>query len=192
MRTRRELIAAVAAGYALGAPASALGGDPPTKSDRQIVRDLVAIELLLIAVYHHVIATGLLSRRVERITRRVLAQERMHAAALRRELRRLGASSPASITRLEEIDRALLALKVSGQLERLRDEHDCVHLLLDLETAAEGAYFQAISQLQSVQLARLCAEILACEAQHQSAVSEARRPGNAWQAAPTAFVKGKS
>jgi hypothetical protein len=90
------------------------------------------------------------------------------------------------------LDKALTSLKVSGSLKKLHSEHDCVHLLLGAEMAAEAAYFKAILQLQDVRLAHLAAQLLGSEAQHQTAVSEARRPGNTAQAAPSAFVQGKS
>jgi hypothetical protein len=150
------------------------------------------VELLLISVYGHVIATGLLSARVERTARHVAGQEQIHARLVQRSLAALGGRVPPALGGTDALDKALTSLKVTGSLKKLRSEHDCVHLLLELETAAEGAYFKAISQLHDVRLAHLAAQILASEAQHQTAVSEARRPGNAWQAAPSAFVKSKS
>ena len=153
---------------------------------------MLAVEQLLIAVYHRVIATGLLSPRVRDVARRVLDQEGAHARALARELRALGATAPRSLTSTDAIDAALLDLKVSGRVAQLRNEHDCVHLLLGLEMAAEGAYVKAISEFHSLALTQLAVTILASEAQHQTAVSEARRPGDASQAVPTSFVKGIS
>jgi hypothetical protein len=159
------------------------------KSAPELLRRLVAVEQLLISVYRHVIATDLLSVRVGRTAQRVLAQERVHAAIVHRELRKLGGTAAAAITGTDALDKALASLKVSGSLKKLHSEHDCVHLLLELEMAAQGVYFKAISQLHDVRLAHLAAQILASEAQHQTAVSEARRPGNSAQAVPRAFVK---
>ena len=157
-----------------------------------MLRELVAIEQLLIVVYRRVIATGLLSPRVHRVARRVLSQENAHARAVTRALHTLGGTPASPLRTTDAIDKALVDVKVAGRVSGLRNEHDCVHLLLDLETAAEGAYFKAISAFQSLTLAQLAVTILASEAEHQTAVSEARRPGDASQAVPTSFVKGKS
>jgi hypothetical protein len=186
-------MASLAAVIAYGTlPDGAAARDPTTKTDPELVRGLVAIELLLISVYRHVIATGLLSGRVQRMAEHVLIQEHVHARLLREELVARGGRVPPAVAGAEALDKVLSSLKVSGSLTQLHSEHDCVHLLLEVETAAEGAYFKAISQLHDVRLAHLAAQILGSEAQHQTAVSEARRPGNAWQAAPSAFVKGKA
>jgi Ferritin-like domain len=192
-RTRRELIAGMGAVVAYAAlPDGAAAAETTTKSDPELLRGLVAVELLLITVYRRVIATGLLSARVQRTAEHVLRQEHVHARLLRRELVARGGRAAPAVEGTDALDRVLISLKVSGSLKQLHSEHDCVHLLLELETAAEGAYFKAISQLHDVRLAHLAAQILGSEAQHQTAVSEARRPGNAWQAAPSAFVKGKT
>ena len=189
--TRRSLLAAAAAVYVTRAT-SALGAEATTPSDPELLRELVAIEQLLVAVYRRVIATGLLSPRVHRVARRVLSQEIAHARAVTRELQAIGGTPPRPLHTTDAIDMELADLKVTGQVSELHNEHDCVHLLLDLEMAAEGAYFKAISALRSITLSQLAVTILASEAQHQTAVSEARRPGDASQAVPTSFVKGKS
>ena len=190
--TRRGLLAAAAAAYVTHAT-SALGAEATTTpSDPELLRELVAIEQLLVAVYRRVIATGLLSPRVHRVARRVLSQEIAHARAVTRELQAVGGTPPRPLHTAAAIDKSLVDLKVTGHVSELHNEHDCVHLLLDLEMAAEGAYFKAISALRSITLSQLAVTILASEAQHQTAVSEARRPGDASQAVPTSFVKGKS
>jgi ferritin-like protein len=187
------MLAAAAATVTSAARApAALAADAPPKSEPELLRELLAIEQLLIVVYRQVIDSGLLSSRVERVARRVEQQEQAHAQAIARQLRTVGGIAPRPLHTIEAIDKALHDLKVSGRVSGLRDEHDCVHLLLDLEMVAEGAYYQAISQFTSIELTQLAVQILASEAQHQTAVSEARRPGDASQAVPTSFVKGKS
>jgi hypothetical protein len=184
--------AGAALAYAALPERSAAASDSSPHSDPELLRGLLAVELLLISVYRRVIATGLLSPRVERTSREVVAHEQVHARLMRAELAAVGGDVPPPVNGVNALDKALSSLKVSGSLRKLHSEHDCVHLLLELETAAEGAYYKAISQLHDVRLVGLAAQILASEAQHQTAVSEARRPGNAWQAAPSAFVHGKS
>jgi hypothetical protein len=192
--TRRELIAGAGAAVAVAAlpERAAASPEPTAKSDPELLRELLAVELLLFSVYDRVIAAGLLSSRVERAARQVMAQEEVHARLVERELSARGGRVPLPVNGADAIDKVLRSLKVSGSVKKLHTEHDCVHLLLELETAAQGTYFKAITQLHDVHLAHLAAQILASEAQHETAVSEARRPGNAWQAAPSAFVKGKT
>jgi hypothetical protein len=189
--TRRGLIAAAALLYASDTT-RALAADSPPKSDPQLLRELMALELLLATVYRRVLATELLSPRVQRVAHRVLEQEHVHARTVLRELSKLGGTPAPPLSRSDAIDNALHDLKVSASIEELHNEHDCVHLLLDLEAGAEGAYYKAISELRSLELTQMAVQILANEAEHQTALSEARRPGDASQAVPTSFVKGKS
>ena len=163
---------------------------PETKSDPQLLSGLYATEELLIALLGQVIATGLLSGRVRTVAQQVLAQEVVHRQELQRQLRGLGAGTPPPLTGTDAIDRALRAAKVSGNVDDLHSEHDAVRLLLEVEMAAQSAYFKAISQLHTGALGQLAAQILASEAQHQTAISEARRPGNSAQAAPYSFIGG--
>jgi hypothetical protein len=192
--TRRQWIGGTVlacAGLASAPVAAASAATAPeTKSDPQLLSELYATEQLLISVYGRVIATGLLSSRVRSAAQRVLGQEAVHRQELQRQLRRLGAGTPPPLAGPDAIDKALRAAKVSGSVDDLHSEHDGVRLLLEVEMAAQHAYFKAISQLHPGALAQLAAQILASEAQHQTAISEARRPGNSAQAAPYSFVGG--
>ena len=119
-------------------------------------------------------------------------QERAHVRALTARAR---ASSAARCRRARSaptaVDKALADRHVSGRVTKLRTEHDCVSLLLDLETVVQGVYFKAMSKLQNPGVLRLAAQIMANEAQHATAISEARRPGDIGQAVPYAFVEGR-
>ena len=190
--TRRQWIGGTAlacAGLA-SAPVAAAATAPQTKSDPQLLSELYGTEQLLIAVYGRVIDAGLLSSRVRSAAQRVLGQEGVHRQELQRQLRGLGAGTPPPLAGPDAIDKALQAAKVSGSVEDLHSEHDGVRLLLEVEMAAQHAYFKAISQLHTGALAQFAAQILASEAQHQTVISEARRPGNSAQAAPYSFVGG--
>jgi hypothetical protein len=201
--TRRQLIsslssAAAAAGLAAAGiavvggaePGRALGATAPTDADQ--VHEMLAAELLAIAVYDGVIGSGLLSPQVQRPARRVLSQEHAHVRALAPALGQLGGTMPPSPTGTAAVDKALADRGLPGRLAKLRTEHDCVSLLLDVEAVVEGSYFKAMSTLQNSGLQRLAAQIMANEAQHATAISEARRPGDVGQALPAAFVEGKS
>jgi hypothetical protein len=198
--TRRQLVSSLlAAGGATAAGAGvvrALEPDPARgaaapESDATLVGRLLTAELLAIAVYEGVLRSGLLSPQPDHTARRALAQERAHVRALAPALEKLGGSMPAGATGTAAVDKALADRDLPGRLAALRTEHDCVSLLLDLESVVQGAYYRAMPKLQNRGLQRLAAQILANEAQHATAISEARRPGDIGQAVPYAFVRGR-
>lgn len=98
---------------------------------------------------------------------------------------------PPSLIGTAAVDRALADRRIAGRLVELQTEHDCVSLLLDLEAVVEEVYFKAMSKLQNRGVIRLASQIMANEAQHSTAISEARRPGDIGQAVPYAFVQGR-
>jgi rubrerythrin len=199
--TRRQLVSGLlafggmAAGgtVAVGAAAGAAGAEtvaaPPTDGD--LVGEMLAAEVLAIAVYESVLGSGLLSPQPERTARRVLDQERAHVQALRPVLEKLSGTMPPSLTGSAAVDKALADRRIAGRIEKLRTEHDCVSLLLDLESDVQSTYFKAMSRIENRGVMRLAAEIMANEAQHATAISEARRPGDIGQAVPYAFVEGR-
>jgi hypothetical protein len=191
--TRRELVAAaVAAGAALGTAASPAGAAiARPETDAQLVHDLLRTELLAVAVYEGVLATGLLSPRPELVSRRVLSQERTHARLLTTSLLKLGGTAPPPPADRAALDSELAARKLSGRLSKLKTAHDCGSLLLDLESVVMADYYKSMSRLQDPGLQVLAAQIMANEAQHAAAVSESRRPGNVFQAVPYAFAEGR-
>jgi hypothetical protein len=199
LSTRRELVGrllagsgAVSAGVALAglataAPAAAvvLG-----KTDAQLTADLLAVELLVTAVYTRTLASGHLSPRGMRLARPLLVQERIHAVALGRELRALGGVAPAGPTTLAAVDGALSDRHVPGRVKDLHSERGCLQLLLDAESIAQGAYYTAMAKLQSRRLLLMSAQILASEGQHEAVLGELLRPKDLSVAVPYAFVEG--
>jgi hypothetical protein len=197
--TRRQLVSSAVALGGLTAARSTVAAfvDTPqaraaqvAQRDADLVGQVLAIEFLAIGVYEGVIGSGLLAPRTEHAARRALSQERAHVRALTAALEELGRTSPPRPDGPDAIDRMLADHEVRGRLTNLRTEHDCVSLLLDLEAVAEGAYFKVMSILQDPGLLHLAAQIMANEAQHATAVSEARRPGDIAQAVPYAYVEG--
>ncbi len=81
---------------------------------------------------------------------------------------------------------------IPGSLTDLNSQNDCLRLLVDLESLAEGVYFTALKTLSKPGLQRLAAQIMACEAQHWTAVSGLRNPGQYVKAVPWPFVTGSS
>jgi hypothetical protein len=198
--TRRQLVSSAIALGGLTAARSSVTAflDTPqaravesVQSDADLVGQVLAVEFLAIGVYEGVIGSGLLAPRTKHEARRALSQERAHVRALAAALEELGRTIPPRPSGQGAIDQGLAAHKVTGRLTNLRTEHDCVSLLLDLEAVAEGAYFKVMSMLQGPGLLHLAAQIMANEAQHAAAISEARRPGDIGQAVPYAYVEGK-
>ena len=204
--TRRQLLSGLmAAGSVVGggsaiaalleptaaATAATAATAQTTPSDGELAGQLMAAELLAIAVYEAAIGTGLLSLRPDRTARRALSQERAHVRALAPALSKLGGTMPPAPAGPEAVDKELAANQIAGRVSKLRSEHDCVALVLDMESVVVGAYFKVMSELQDPGLLRLASQIMANEAQHATAISEARRPGNIGQAVPGAFVQGK-
>jgi len=185
------LTAAGAAAFAAAEPGRADAAGATAPADGELVRDMLAAELLAIAVYEGVLGSGLLSPQPERTARRVLAQERAHVRALGPALHELGSTMPPSLIGTAGVDKALAERRIAGRLDKLRTEHDCVSLLLDLESDVQSVYFKAMSRIQNLGVLRLAAQIMANEAQHSTAISEARRPGDIGQAVRYAFVEGR-
>jgi hypothetical protein len=79
---------------------------------------------------------------------------------------------------------------VSASLTALHTEHDCLKLLVDLESVAEGASYTPIRDLRRPDLVHLCAQIMACEAQHWTVLSGLRNPGEYVKAVPWPYVFG--
>jgi hypothetical protein len=199
--TRRQLVSgllalggtAVGGTAVVGAAAGAARAEAVAapQSDADLVEEMLAAELLAIAVYESVLGSGVLSPQPEHTARRALAQERAHVRALRPVLEKLGGTMPTSPTGSSAVDRALADRRITGRVEKLRTEHDCVSLLLDLESDVQSVYFKAMSKIENPGVMRLAAQIMANEAQHATAISEARRPGDIGQAVPYAFVEGR-
>jgi hypothetical protein len=194
--TRREL---VRSGVAAGAAASVAVGSEraraaaaPTQSDAQVLTRTLRVEQLVSIAYRRVLGSHALEPGVARLLRTPLAQELEHVAALERALGRLGASIPASPASLGSAQAALARHHVSANLTRPASQHECLKLLIDVESLAEGAYFSAISKLRDPLLLRISAEIMGCEAQHWTMLSGLQHRGKIERAVPYAFVQGSS
>jgi hypothetical protein len=79
---------------------------------------------------------------------------------------------------------------VHWSLARLRSQHDILKLLVDVESLAEYAYFEAVEKLQDQTLVGTCAQIMACEAQHWTVLSGFLNHQEAKKAVPYPFVEG--
>ncbi len=161
--TRRELIAR---GIALRG----------TGSDAGALRATVRAEQVMVATYEQLLGAGVLGPTAARAATEFLAHERAHVAALTSELKRLGGRPPREPRGLGPVMPA--------------SERAAIRLLLVLERAAISVYYTELAQLHDGRAARTAAEIMACEAQHTTALRELLSPGDVSRAVPGAFVYG--
>ena len=182
---------AAAAGVAVaGRVVPAPRADAAVPSDRALLADALEVERLMVLAYGRVLASGALSPGIERAIAPHLQHERAHVSTVAAQLGRLGAPVPAGALSLRAASDMLGRHHVSGSLTDLHSEHDCLKLLVDLESAAEGVYYEALKDLRHPGLVRLSAQIMACEAQHWTVLSGLRNPGQYVKAIPWPYVYG--
>jgi hypothetical protein len=192
--TRRELIAGAAA--AAGATISgglAAGGalaDEPAPSDAELLAQSLQVERLMVLGYRRVFASGLLTPAIQRAIASHLGHEISHEAALATRLKSLGVPAPTGPLDLKSAAQVMAQHHVAGSLTDLHSQNDCLKLLVDLESAAEGAHYTALKDLRRPELQTLSVQIMACEAQHWTVISGLRNPGQYVKAVPWPFVWG--
>jgi len=190
-RTRRELVASagtIAIAGALGAEIAAARAAAP--GDAVVLERTLKIEHLVVTAYRTALASRRLQAAVASRVEQMLRQELEHVALLEHALRRLGASAPPAPADLAASERALAAHHVGASLAGLDTQKQCLKLLIDIETLAEDAYFQAVGKLKDPALVRMSAQIMGCEAQHWTVLSAARHHGDVKLAVPYPFVGG--
>ena len=176
--TRRELLAVggVAAGGTLLAGCGDGGaGKPDPKQDAGALNVVLGYEHTAIAAYRA--GRRFLSAKSRALADRIVAQERAHAGALERAVRRLGGRPVGP----------LLDEEYARSFPRLRSEADALRFARDLERRIVRAYLEALQQVGDTRLRPQLAAIVACEAEHLAVVTE--RNGQA--PARDAFVTGK-
>lgn len=192
--TRRELVrsafAAGAAGSLVAGAADALAAPP--ESESQALAHALKIEQLVVIAYRQVLATSLLRANVRDQLQVVLGQELEHVNVLERELEKLGQPHAPAYPSIPAAQAALGRHHIHRSLTHFRNQHDCLRLLIDVESLAEGAYFAAIAHLSDPALIRTSTEIMGCEAQHWSVLSSLQHHGDVTQSVPYPFVEGSS
>ena len=191
LATRRQLVAGAvaAAGIAVvGDPALA---DAPV-SDADALSKALEVERLMVLAYRRVLSSGTLAPNIERAIAPYLGHEIEHASAVAAALAAIGVRATTAPLDLGAASAALSKHNVPGSLTDLHSQNDSMRLLVDLESVAEGVYFTALKTLSTAGLQRLAAQIMACEAQHWTAVSGLRNPGEYVKAVPWPFVTGSS
>jgi hypothetical protein len=194
MATRRQLvsggIAAAAAASVLPGVGVASAASAPAPSEPQVLAHTLQIEQLVVTAYRQVLATDVLEARVRTQLETLLAQELEHIVMLERALERLGASGPGPPPDLQTAQAELTRHHIYWSLAHLRRQHDCLKLLVDVESLAENAYFKAITKLADPGLLRMSAEIMGSEAQHWTVLSGALNHNDVLRAVPYPFVGG--
>jgi Ferritin-like domain len=191
--TRRELVRsalAAGAGLAVGLqPASAQADEAPP-SPEELLGKALDVERVLVLAYERVFASGSLSPGIQRAITPHLEHERAHVAAVAAELTRLGAPAPTGPLSVNDASDLLGDHNISDSLTDLHSENDCLKLLVDLESLAEGAHYTPLKDLTDPRQVRLSAQIMACEAQHWTVLSGLRNPGQYVKAIPWPYVYG--
>jgi Ferritin-like domain len=199
--TRRELIVG-AAGAALGAGGlgagvgpGALGAesalaDTPAPSDAELLGQSLQVERLMVLGYRRVFGSGLLTPAIQRAIAPHLGHELAHVKAVAARLEALGAPATTGPLDLKAAADVMGQYHASDSLTDLHSQNDCLKLLVDLESVAEGIHYTALKDLRSPALQRLSAQIMACEAQHWTVLSGLRNPGQYVKAIPWPFVYG--
>jgi hypothetical protein len=162
--TRRELIKR---GVARGRRGGDIGA----------LQALAGAEQVLVTTYEQVLSAGVLSRSASKRAAEFLGHERLHLAAIGRELERLGGALPPAPPAL-------------GVAARPASDRAAIRILLALERSALSAYYAELAHLRDGHAARTAGEIMACDAQHASELRALLSPGDAMRAVPSAFVFG--
>lgn len=202
--TRRQLLARSLAAAGAGAGLATVGAtaglafdadpalaDAPV-SDAEALSKALIIERLMVLGYRRVLASGALGPDIQRVIAPYLGHEIEHVSAVAAALRAMGAAAPTGPLDLNAARDLLSKHNIPQSLLDLHSQDECLRLLVNLESIAEGVYFTALKTLSTAGLQRLAAQIMACEAQHWTSVSGLRNPGEYVWAIPWPFVFGAS
>jgi hypothetical protein len=148
------------------------------------------IEQLLVIAYERVLAAGRLTSASAPSVHAFYAHERNHVSTLKQALVDLGAPIPSPPRDAASAQRGLSVHHVHRSLTQVSTEHDCLKLLIDVESVAEGAYFDAVASLGDAARMRMAAEIMGCEAQHWTVLSGLLNRFNVVRSVPYPFVAG--
>jgi len=172
------------------APAALAGTGVP--SDSEVLSKVLEVERLVVLGYRRVLASGAVGADDEAVLEPFLAHELEHVSTVAARLEALGASADTGPLDVATGDSLLAKHHVPGSLTDLHSSTDCLRLLVNLESVAEGAYFTGLKTLGTSELVTLSAQVMACEAQHWTVLSGLRNPGIYVKSVPWPFVTGSS
>lgn len=166
-RDRRELLRR---GFALGGAAIAAASIPllwsvrsafaQDETDGEVLASAINLERRSVIAYDSVIGGGLLTPAVRGVVRGFRAHEQSHADSWVTALKDLGGIPPAPPKGVAEVD------DVAKGLGDVRSQADVLSFLIELETAAVAAYFDAHRRLGEARLLQTGASIMGNEGQH--------------------------
>jgi len=166
-RDRRELLRR---GFALGGAAIAVATIPllwsvrsafaVDENDGAVLASAIDLERVTVIAYDNVLAGGLLTPGVRGVVRGFRDHEQAHADVLITALTDLGGTPPAPPAGVAAVD------DVAEGLGAVRTQADALSFLIELETAAVAAYFDAHRKLGEAKLLQTGASIMANEGQH--------------------------
>jgi rubrerythrin len=196
--TRRELLSR---GLALGGGATVSASTIPillgareafaaATGDAAILAAAIGLEQLAISVYGAAVKGGVLGAEAHGLLRRLIEQERAHAAALAVALRRLGGSPPRPPATIATVDRRLGSAGIATRVADLRSEADILAFAVELEEVTIAAYYDAHRKLSGVAALTLATEIMANEGQHATVLRMLRSNDIAAQV-PAAIEVGR-
>lgn len=190
--TRRELVlgAVAAAGGGVALATEPALGDTPPPSDTELLGNSLQVERLMVLAYRRVLDSGLLPADFQRVIAPHLSHEVSHVKALAARLAALGAPAPTGPLDPKTASATMAQYHVSDSLADLHSQKDCLKLLVDLESVAEGIHYTALKDLRSPGLQVLSVQIMACEAQHWTVLSGLRNPGEYVKSVPWPYVYG--
>ena len=154
------------------------GGD----GDAPVLAQAINLERVSVSAYDTLIGRGLLAPALGVVLRRFRAHEQEHADALVTALTSLGGTPPAPPQGAADVD------KVVEGLRDVRSRADVVTFLMELETAAVAAYFDAHAKFGEAKLLQTGASIMANEGQHLVVLRKAAGQNPI----PNAFETGES
>ena len=175
---------------AIAQPADGWAASAPTVGDAGVLTRALQIEQLVVIAYERVLSAGALGPAGSGAVRGFYSHELQHVSTLERALMDLGATIPAPPHDTASAQRGLSVHHVPRSLTQLGTARDCLKLLIDVESVAEGAYFDAVASLGDAGRMRTAAEIMGCEAQHWTVLSGLLNRFNVLRSVPYPFVAG--
>jgi hypothetical protein len=167
-----------------------LAAGSPSVAEVEALSHALETERLAEIAYRQVLATNVLKTSVRSQLGVLLAQDQEHVARLEEVLTRLGASLPQGPTGVAAAQAMLAKHGVHRSLSALPTQHDCLRILIDVESLTEGAYFKAIPALADPTLLQLSVAIMGSDAQHWTVLSRIQHHGDPLKAVPYPFVEG--
>jgi Ferritin-like domain len=196
--TRRALIRGgiIAGGGALasaGAAALLDSGAAQAAASRpaeeRALTHALELEQLMVIAYRRVLGSRVIRPDTRPQLTTMLDQELQHLNLLEHVLRQRGETVPKPPS-LSDAQAALSRHDVHWSLTALTNQHQCLKLLVDVESLVENGYFKALGAVEDATLLRACAEIMGCEAQHWTVLSGLLNHQDAMRAVPYPFVEG--